>query len=251
MPLLRLDNVSLAYGHSPLLAHADFQIEPGERVCLVGRNGTGKTTLLRIISGAAEPDEGEIWRQETLRIGHLEQEVPPDTEQTVFEVVATGLGELGALLTEYHHLTHHAGSAQRSSLNRMAELHARIDALDGWNVNQKVEIVLTRLSLPADKRLTDCSGGIRRQVMLARALVSAPDLLLLDEPTNHLDIAAITWLESYLLDYHGALIFITHDRTLVKHLATRIVELDRGKLTSFPGDFDTYLRKKDEQLEIE
>ncbi len=251
MPLLRLDNVSLAYGHSPLLAHADFQAEPGERVCLVGRNGTGKTTLLRIISGAAEPDEGEIWRQETLRIGHLEQEVPPDTEQTVFEVVATGLGELGALLTEYHHLTHHAGSAQRSSLNRMAELHARIDALDGWNVNQKVEIVLTRLSLPADKRLTDCSGGIRRQVMLARALVSAPDLLLLDEPTNHLDIAAITWLESYLLDYHGALIFITHDRTLVKHLATRIVELDRGKLTSFPGDFDTYLRKKDEQLEIE
>ena len=251
MPLLRLDNVSLAYGHSPLLAHADFQIEPGERVCLVGRNGTGKTTLLRIISGAAEPDEGEIWRQETLRIGHLEQEVPPDTEQTVFEVVATGLGELGALLTEYHHLTHHAGSAQRSSLNRMAELHARIDALAGWNVNQKVEIVLTRLSLPADKRLTDCSGGIRRQVMLARALVSAPDLLLLDEPTNHLDIAAITWLESYLLDYHGALIFITHDRTLVKHLATRIVELDRGKLTSFPGDFDTYLRKKDEQLEIE
>ena len=251
MPLLRLDDVSLAYGYLPLLAHVDFQIESGERVCLVGRNGTGKTTLLRVIGGTALPDEGEVWRQETLRIGHLEQEVPPDTDLTVFEVVATGLGQLGRLLADYHHLTHHAASGGRSSLTRMSELHARIEALDGWNINQKVETVLTRLDLPADKPLTDCSGGIRRQVMLARALVSEPDLLLLDEPTNHLDIDAITWLESYLIDYHGALIFITHDRALVKHLATRIVELDRGKLTSFPGDFEAYLRKKDELLEIE
>jgi len=251
MPLLRLDDVSLAYGYLPLLAHVDFQIESGERVCLVGRNGTGKTTLLRVVGGTALPDEGEVWRQETLRIGHLEQEVPPDTELTVFEVVATGLGQLGRLLADYHHLTHHAASGRRSSLTRMSELHARIEALDGWNINQKVETVLTQLDLPADKLLTDCSGGIRRQVMLARALVSEPDLLLLDEPSNHLDIAAITWLENYLIDYHGALIFITHDRALVKHLATRIVELDRGKLTSFPGDFEAYLRKKDELLEIE
>jgi len=251
MPLLRLDNVSLAYGHLPLLAHIDFQIEPGERVCLVGRNGTGKSTLLRAVTGAALPDDGEIWRQETLRIAHLEQEVPPDTEQTVFEVVAAGLGELGALLTEYHHVTHQAGTAERSSLERMAQLHARIDALDGWNIGRKVETVLTRLGLPADKRLADCSSGTRRQVMLARTLVSEPDLLLLDEPTNHLDIAAITWLEKYLLAYRGSLIFITHDRTLLKHLATRIIELDRGKLTSFPGDFDTYLGRKEEMLEIE
>jgi len=251
MTLLRLDNVSLAYGHLPLLAHVDFQIEPGERVCLVGRNGTGKSTLLRAITGAALPDDGEIWRQETLRIGHLEQEVPPDTEQTVFEVVAAGLGELGALLTEYHLVTHQAGAAERSSLKRLAELQARIDARDGWNISRKVETVLTRLGLPVDKRLTDCSGGIRRQVMLARALVSEPDLLLLDEPTNHLDISAITWLEKFLLAYRGALIFITHDRTLLKHLATRIIELDRGKLTSFPGDFDTYLSRKEEMLEIE
>jgi len=215
MPLLRLDDVSLAYGHLPLLAHVDFQIESGERVCLVGRNGTGKTTLLRVISGIAQPDEGEVWRQEALRVGHLEQEVPPDAALTVFEVVATGLGELGSLLAEYHHLTHQAASGERSSLTRMSELHARIDALDGWNINQKVETVLTRLDLPADKLLCDCSGGIRRQVMLARALVSEPDLLLLDEPTNHLDITAITWLESYLIDYHGAIIFITHDRALV------------------------------------
>src|SRR5262245_58728177 len=251
MPLLRLDNVSLAYGHLPLLAQVDFQIEPGERVCLVGRNGTGKSTLLRVIAGVAQPDDGEIWRQDTLRIGHLEQELPPDAEQRVFEVVAGGLGELGALLTDYHRVTHQAGAAERSSLALLADLQARIDTLDGWSISRRVETVLTRLSLPVDMTLTDCSGGIRRQVMLARALVSEPDLLLLDEPTNHLDISAITWLEKFLLAYHGALLFITHDRTFLKHLATRIIELDRGKLSSFPGDFDAYLRKKEELLDIE
>ena len=251
MPLLRLDNVSLAYGHVPLLAHVDFQVEPGERVCLLGRNGAGKTTLLRVITGVALPDEGDIWRQNTLRIAHLEQEVPPDTEETIYEVVAAGLGELGALLTEYHQLTHDVGAGERTSLQRMAKLQARIDALGGWNISQKVETVLTRLGLPADQRLAGCSGGVRRQVMLARALVSDPDLLLLDEPTNHLDITAITWLEDFLRDYRGALIFVTHDRMLLKHLATRIVELDRGKLSSFPGDFDAYLSKKEELLEIE
>ncbi len=251
MFLLRFDDVSLAYGHLPLLAHVDFQIEPGERVCLVGRNGAGKSTLLRLITGTALPDDGEIWRRDALRIAHLEQEVPPDTDQTVFEVVAAGLGELGTLLTEYHRLTQHALAAEPSFLERMARLHACIDTLDGWNINQKVETVLSRLGLPADQSLADCSGGTRRQVMLARALVSEPDLLLLDEPTNHLDISAITWLEKFLLAYHGALIFITHDRTFVKHLATRIIEIDRGKLTSFPGDFDNYLQKKEELLEIE
>src|SRR6266550_1882898 len=251
MFLLRFDDVSLAYGHLPLLAHVDFQIEPGERVCLVGRNGAGKSTLLRLITGAALPDDGEIWRRDALRIAHLEQEVPPDTDQTVFEVVAAGLGELGTLLTEYHRLTQHALAAEPSFLERMARLHARIDMLDGWNINQKVETVLSRLGLPADQSLADCSGGTRRQVMLARALVSEPDLLLLDEPTNHLDINAITWLEEYLLSYKGAVMFITHDRTFVRRLATRIVELDRGCLTSFPGDFDAYLQKKDERLDIE
>ena len=251
MTLLRFDNVSKAYGHLPLLAHVDFQIEPGERVCLVGRNGTGKTTLLRLITGAALPDEGEIWRLDTLRVAHLEQEVPADTEQTVFESVAAGFGELGSLLAEYHQATRRAGGAEPATLARLAQLHGRIDALDGWNTNQKVETVLTRLSLPADKALIDCSGGTRRQVMLARALVSEPDLLLLDEPTNHLDISAITWLEKYLLNHRAALIFITHDRTFIRHLATRIVELDRGRLISFPGDFDGYLHKKDELLDIE
>jgi len=251
MTLLRFDNVSKAFGHLPLLAHADFQIEPGERVCLVGRNGAGKTTLLRLITGAALPDDGEIWRRDTLRVAHLEQEVPADTEQTVFESVAAGFGELGSLLAEYHQATRRAGGAEAATLARLAQLHGRIDALDGWNINRKVETVLTRLSLPADKRLIDCSGGTRRQVMLARALVSEPDLLLLDEPTNHLDISAITWLEKYLLYHRAALIFITHDRTFLRHLANRIVELDRGRLISFPGDFDGYLRKKDELLDIE
>jgi ATP-binding cassette subfamily F protein uup len=251
MPLLRLENLSLAYGHLPLLLHVDLQIDAGERVCLVGRNGTGKTTLFRVLTGVVIPDEGDVRRMDTLRVAHLEQEVPPDTDQTIFEVVASGIGEVGTLLTEYHKLTLHDGLAQRESLRALAELQGRIEMLDGWNINQKVETVLTRLNLPEDKRLVDCSGGTRRQVMLARALVSEPDLLLLDEPTNHLDINAITWLEKYLLSYNGAVMFITHDRTFVRRLATRIVELDRGRLVSFPGDFDMYLRKKDELLEIE
>jgi ATP-binding cassette subfamily F protein uup len=251
MPLLRLNNVSLAYGHLPLLARADFQVDAGERVCLVGRNGAGKTTLFRVITGAAMADEGEIWRAETLRVAHLEQEVPPDTDQTIFQVVAGGLGELGSLLTQYHQITHEPEGAHPDSLQRLAQLQSRIESQDGWNIHQKVDTVLTRLSLPEDKLLSDCSGGSRRQVMLARALVSEPDLLLLDEPTNHLDINAITWLEKFLLNYNGAVIFITHDRTFVRRLATRIVELDRGRLTSFPGDFDAYLIKKDDLLEIE
>ncbi|MDH3445078.1 MAG: ATP-binding cassette domain-containing protein, partial [Deltaproteobacteria bacterium] len=251
MPLIRLQKISLAYGHVPLLKEVDFQIEPGERVCLVGRNGTGKTTMFRVITGAATPDDGEIWRQDTLRVGHLEQEVPPDTNQTIFDVVAAGLGEIGDLLKRYHHAAQHARGADPLALEELAQLQKRIDVLDGWNVNQKVDTVLTRLELPEDKRLVDCSGGIRRQTMLARALVSEPELLLLDEPTNHLDITAIQWLENCLLARRGALIFITHDRTFLKRLATRIVELDRGRLTSFPGNFETYSIKKEELLEIE
>ena len=251
MPLLRLRKISLSYGFLPLLADVDFQIDAGERVCLVGRNGTGKTTLFRVITGDAVPESGEVWGRESLRVAHLEQDVPPDTAQTVFQVVASGLGELGTLLVEYHQATQQAGPAERPSLERLAKLDARIESFGGWNLNQKVETMLTRLSLPPDKPMEACSGGVRRQVMLARALVGEPDLLLLDEPTNHLDISTIIWLEKFLLAFRGAVIFITHDRTFLRHLATRIVELDRGKMNSFPGDFDAYLRKKDELLDNE
>src|SRR5262245_58150875 len=194
--LLRLDNVSLAYGDVPLLARIDFQVERGERVCLVGRNGTGKTTLFRVVAGAAIPDEGEIWRAETLRVAHLEQEVPPDTAQTIFQVVAEGLGDLGLLLAEYHQVASRPDAAEHASLQRLARLQSQIESAGGWNIQQKVGTVLTRLNLPQDKLFSDCSGGTRRQVMLARALVSAPDLLLLDEPTNHLEINEIKWLAS-------------------------------------------------------
>jgi ATP-binding cassette subfamily F protein uup len=248
MPILTLNNISLAYGHHPLLTNVNLRVKKGERVCLVGRNGTGKSTLFRLLSGAAQADEGEVWFRDTLRVSYLQQEVPEDTQSTIYDVVAAGLGELGAHLSEYHKAIHHP---EQRALHSLSEIQQRIDVLEGWNVSQKVETVLSRLSLPADKNIAECSGGIRRRVMLAQALVSNPDLLLLDEPTNHMDIASITWLEEFLLGFQGALIFITHDRTLLRHLATRIIELDRGSLSSFPGDYDHYLSKKQQMLDAE
>lgn len=250
MPLLTLSDASLAYGHHALLDNVNLQIESGERICLVGRNGMGKSTLFKVISGQAQLDEGELWQQDTLKISYLEQEVPPDQNDTIFDVVAAGLGEHGQLLTDYHHALQSMGDDE-ASIERLADIQHRIDVADGWNINQKVETVLSRLNLDADKMLADCSGGMRRRVMLARALVSEPDLLLLDEPTNHMDIAAITWLEDYLKTFNGALMFITHDRTFLRNLANRMLELDRGKLLSFPLGYDDYLQKKEELLEIE
>ncbi len=248
MSILTLNNISLAYGHHPLLTGVELRVDRGERVCLVGRNGTGKSTLFRLLSGEAQADEGEIRYKDTLRVSYLRQDIPEQSQNSVYEVVAAGLGELGALLNEYHNVMHHP---QQKTLHTLSELQQGIDMLDGWNIRQKVESVLSRLSLPQDKNISECSGGIKRRVMLAQALVSDPDLLLLDEPTNHMDIAAITWLEEFLLAFQGALIFITHDRTLLRHLATRIIELDRGNLLSFPGDYDHYLTKKQQLLDAE
>jgi ABC transport system ATP-binding/permease protein len=248
MPLLTLNNVSLAYGHQPLLSDVNLRVSRNERVCLVGRNGTGKSTLFRLLSGDAQADEGDIWYRDTLRISYLQQEVPEDIQNSIYEVVAAGLGDLGSYLSEYHNVIHHPEQKARHTLD---ELQQKIDVLDGWNISQKVETVLSRLSLPTEKMFADCSGGIRRRVMLAQALVSNPDILLLDEPTNHMDIASITWLEEFLLGFQGALIFITHDRTLLRHLATRIIELDRGTLNSYPGNYDRYLDKKQKLLESE
>jgi len=248
MAILTLKEVSLAYGELSLLNNVELQVAAGERICLIGRNGTGKSTLFKVLSKMIEIDGGEIWHRDTLRVAYLEQEFTDSAGGTVFDAVASGLGELGALLSQYHAAVQ---SASQQDIQRASELQHRIEVVDGWNLTQKVETVLDRLGLASDKPLAECSGGIRRRVMLARALVSEPDLLLLDEPTNHMDIAAINWLEQFLLAFKGALIFITHDRTLLQHLATRIVELDRGNLTSFPGDYAQYLRRKEEYLNSE
>ncbi|MEX2525026.1 MAG: ATP-binding cassette domain-containing protein [Gammaproteobacteria bacterium] len=252
MSLLTLTDISLAYGHQPLLQNVNFSIDRGERVCLVGRNGTGKSTLFRVISGMAAADTGEVWHRDTLRISYLLQDIPPETEETVYQVVASGLGTPGRLLAEYHQAVNSLPEENDSTdLKRLNELQQQIDVENGWNIDHKVEAVLSRLSLPPDQPLATCSGGIRRRVMLARALVSDPDLLLLDEPTNHMDIASIHWLEEFLLAFTGALMFISHDRTLVRNLSTRIIELDRGILTSFPGNYEKFLEKKDELLAAE
>ena len=252
MSLIQLDKVCLAFGHHPLLQDADLQIEPGERICLVGRNGEGKSTLMHILRGAVIPDDGTVWRQSGLRIAYLSQEVPVDESRTVFEVVAAGLENVGELLAEYHALvgriTDHATEAD---MNRLAVLQQQLEAVDGWRLEQRVGEVITRLGLPAERLVSTLSGGFKRRVLLAQALVVEPELLLLDEPTNHLDIEGIRWLEEFLLGWNGSLLFITHDRAFLQRLATRILELDRGNLSSWPGDYALYLRKKAELAEQE
>ncbi len=252
MPLLRLDKVSLAYGHRPLLEQAKLEIRRGERVCLVGRNGEGKSSLIRLLSGEATPDDGSIWIRPGTRIAHLAQEVSPDSDESVFDIVAGGLARLGQLISQYHHAATELAHAPTPALvQRLAQLQHELEAGDGWRLEQRVEMVLSRLNLDGDVSMHALSGGWRRRVMLARALVCEPDLLLLDEPTNHLDIEAITWLEEFLADYPGALLFVSHDRAFLKRLATRIVELDRGALTSWPGSYDDYVRRKQAQLAVE
>ena len=252
MALVKFDSVSLAYGHVALLDRVDFQIDPNERVCLVGRNGTGKSTLMQVIRGVVSPDDGEVWKQQGLRIAYLAQEVPADHAQTVFDVIAEGLEGAGKLLAEYHHmLVELETDSSQAQLDKLADLQHALDAEDGWMVEQRIEKIITKLGLPADKALSELSGGLKRRVMLAQALVTEPELLLLDEPTNHLDLAGIQWLEEFLLGWNGSLLFITHDRTFLQNLATRIVSLDRGNLTSWPGDYQNYLLKRDELLAVE
>jgi ATP-binding cassette subfamily F protein uup len=251
-PLLTLKNVSLSYGHVPLLDGVELALEAGERVCLVGRNGTGKSSLLRLIYGEAMPDDGEVWRRDNLRIARLEQDLPAGVAGTVFDVVAGGLQALGELVRRYHHTLAELQLAQTDRhVRELTELTQALDTADGWRFEQRVETVISKLDLPADQPMETLSGGMQRRVLLARALVSEPDLLLLDEPTNHLDMDGILWLEEFLLDFNGALLFITHDRTFLQHLATRILELDRGQLSSWPGDYAHYLRKREERLAVE
>ncbi len=252
MSLIHLENLSLAFGEAPLLDKIDLQIEPGERIFLIGRNGTGKSCLLKIISGSLAPDAGKIHRAPNLKVAELSQDLPGSTEATVYETVAEGLEKVGTLLKRYHDLTQNPDpNAGSEWLNELGEVQQQIEQHQGWHFHQLIEATLTKLELPADKKMKELSGGWRRRVALARALVLEPDLLLLDEPTNHLDIEAIEWLETYLSDYPGAVLCITHDRALLRKLSRRILELDRGQLTSWDLDFDRYLVEKNHRLEVE
>ena len=249
MSLLRFDEVSVEFGDLKILNAAEFSIEAGERVCLIGRNGAGKSTTLRLISGELEPDRGEIVRSQDLVISQLAQSLPEAMNQPVREVVRSGLQYIEALLAEYQRRSRL--DLDRQGMQELEALHAKIDAHEGWHIEQRVETVITDLSLPADRTMNELSGGWRRRVALAKALVQKPDLLLLDEPTNHLDIATIKWLEDRVHSYPGAVIFITHDRAFLQRLATRIVEIDRTRLTSWPGSYQDYLRRKEKALEDE
>lgn len=252
MNLINLQEVSLAFGGSLLLDRINLQIETGERICLVGRNGEGKSTLLKIINGDLPPDRGHIIRNQGLKTAMLGQEVPEVMEGAVFDVVASGLDELQDLLTRHHEISEALGSnPDPALLNELSDIQAKIEAAGGWDIQQQVETALSRLQLDPEAVFNDLSGGMKRRTMLARALVSSPDLLLLDEPTNHLDIDSIKWLEDFLKGIDCSLLFITHDRMLAASLATRILDLDRGVLTSWPGDWQNYLRKKEEWLAVE
>ncbi len=249
MSLLRFDDISLDFGDQPILRGAELAIETGERVCLIGRNGAGKSTTFRLITGEIEPDRGEITAPRDLIVSQLEQTLPEAMDQPVTDVIRSGLTQIEALLDEYARMS--KLDLDKHGLRELEALHAKIDAHDGWHLEQRVETTITELNLPADKKMNELSGGWRRRVALARALVQKPDLLLLDEPTNHLDIATIKWLEDRVYGYPGAVMFVTHDRAFLQRLATRIVEIDRGKLTSWPGDYANFLRRKEKSLEDE
>ncbi|MFD2366083.1 ATP-binding cassette domain-containing protein [Pseudoduganella sp. GCM10020061] len=252
MAVIALSSAQLAFGHVALLDHAEFSLEAGERVGLIGRNGTGKSSLLKIISGRQKLDDGLLVMQQGLRIAYVEQEPVFDPAMTVFDAVAAGMGDQQALLAEYEKLTGQFGQGDDDALmERMHELQVKLDATDGWNLANKVETTLDRLNLDKDKPMGTLSGGMQKRVALAVALVSGPDVLLLDEPTNHLDFRSIMWLEGLLRDFKGSVLFITHDRSFLDNVATRIIELDRGKLLSFPGNFSAYQARKAELLENE
>jgi len=249
MSLIRLDDISIEFGDVPLLTRASFTVEPGERICLIGRNGAGKSTLLKIITGQITPDSGEIHYQQPLRISQLEQALPGAIDRKVSDVVREGLSEQQTLIDQFSELSQQ--SMDKQGLKELEQLQAQIDAGGGWQVDKQVETIISQLDLPADKTLAELSGGWRRRVALGKALVSNPDLLLLDEPTNHLDISTIEWLEHKVRGYQGSVIFITHDRSFLQKLATRIVEIELGNLISWPGSFQNYLKLKEQAIEEE
>jgi ABC transport system ATP-binding/permease protein len=247
MSLITLNDVDFSVGGPLLLEKVSLTLDSGERVCIVGRNGAGKSTLMKLLAGELRPDDGELRLQAGTRVARLAQEVPAGTEGTVFDVVAEALGDLGHLLAEYHHLIH----ASELDSDRLAEVQEQIEAANAWALDDRVTRVLERLDLPAEAEFQAQSGGMKRRVLLAQALVLDPHVLLLDEPTNHLDIEAIAWLEDALRQFTGCVVFVTHDRSFLRALATRIIEIDRGQVTSWPGDYDNYLRRREERLHAE
>lgn len=248
MPLLKLDKASLHYGTQVLLDEVDLSITNGDRLGLLGRNGTGKTTLLKILSGDLSPDSGERWLRPGVKLARLRQDLPAGDDLSVYDVVATGLAEAGELLARYHHLLLDGGD---TDMDALARVQGQLEAVDGWRLQQRVDTVLSQLQLPADAAMAELSGGWRRRVALAQALVGEPDILLLDEPTNHLDIPAIEWLEEQLRSFRGSLILITHDRRFLQNVCNSIAELDRGHLTVWRGDYQGFLRHREQQLQAE
>ena len=251
MPLLRLSNVSIAYGTHALLKNADFQLDAGERVGLLGRNGEGKSTLMKIIVGDVYADEGEVWRQPAIKLSWLSQSPQLPEDATIYDAVASGLGNLGQLISRYHVLSTMIDDQDEQALKTLGDLQHELEVKQGWHYNNRIETTLSRLNLPASLKIQGLSGGWRRRVDLARALVTEPDILLLDEPTNHLDFDSIAWLEEQILNFQGAVLFVTHDRAFLQKLATRIIDLDRGQLTSWQGRYDDYVRRKAAALEDE
>ncbi len=251
MSIVSLREVNAGYGGPFLLEKADLNIERGERICLLGRNGAGKSTLLKLLTGAMEPISGGIEFQRGLKVAGLFQEVPQDICDSVFDVIAGGLGEQGRLLSEYFDLSHKITGGHDGLVDQLSLLSSKIESLGAWQINQKIDTVLSRMALDPAVSFATLSAGLKRRVMLARAIVDMPDLLLLDEPTNHLDIDSIRWLEDYLVGSGVTLLFVTHDRAFLRRLATRIVDLDRGRLLSFDCDYDTYLTRKQQMLDAE
>ncbi|MGH9324267.1 MAG: ATP-binding cassette domain-containing protein, partial [Vicinamibacteria bacterium] len=249
MPVLTLAGLVFEFGDQPILRRAELTLDRGERVALLGRNGAGKSTLLQLVSGELKPDSGDVRRKPGLRISVLSQLLPEARDETIREFVAAGLSHLQILVDRYHHRT--SGPLDATALTELENLQHRIDAEGGWNLDQRIESLLIEMDLPGERRMKDLSGGWRRRAALARALISSPELLLLDEPTNHLDLSTIEWLEERLRSFAGSLLFVTHDRAFLERLATRIVELDRAELTSWPGDYANFLRRKEESLAAE
>lgn len=252
MALLTIHNGQLAFGDNPLLDKADFVLQEHERVCLVGRNGAGKSTLMKVLEGEVILDDGKLQITQDVVVSRLEQDPPRNEPGTVYDYVASGLAEIGEQLKIYHDLLDLvAQEPTEKNINRLARVQEQLDHANAWRFEDRVKHVLAALKLDAETKLTDLSGGWQRKAALAKALVCDPDVLLLDEPTNHLDVTTIEWLETFLKDFRGSIIFISHDRAFIKAMATRIVDLDRGKLASFPGDYDNYLIEKEEMLRVE